>query len=166
MAAEPVAVAEVEMEPSAEVPIEPVAQPVAPAFAPPPKPVGLRDRLARTSEVLVGRLEAILGGRKVDPGLLDELEALLFTADLGVQTAESLLQAVRAEAAGEDEGYLVHTTYDASTDTSSVDIRDATDLAAPPVARVLLPVRIPRGFHGNWIRAHELSSAAADGRVR
>lgn len=102
VAAEPVVVAEVEMEPPAEVPIEPVAEPVAPAVAPPPKPVGLRDRLTRTSEVLVGRLESILGGRKVDSGLLDELEALLFTADLGVQTAESLLNAVRAEAAGED----------------------------------------------------------------
>jgi fused signal recognition particle receptor len=93
-----VVVAEVEMEPTAEALIEPVAEPVAP----PPKPVGLRDRLARTSEVLVGRLESILGGRKVDSGLLDELEVLLFTADLGVQTAESLLHAVRAEAAGED----------------------------------------------------------------
>jgi len=102
VAAEPVVVAEVEMEPPTEVPIEPVAEPVAPAVAPPPKSVGLRDRLTRTSEVLVGRLESILGGRKVDSGLLDELEALLFTADLGVQTAESLLNAVRAEAAGED----------------------------------------------------------------
>jgi carotenoid cleavage dioxygenase-like enzyme len=71
-----------------------------------------------------------------------------------------------SEAEGEDEGYLVHTIYDASTDTSSVDIRDTTDLAAPPVARVPLPVRIPRGFHGNWIRADELSSAGVDGRVR
>ena len=99
VAAEP---ADVEVEPPAELPIEPVAQPAAPPLAPPPKPVGLRDRLTRTSEVLVGRLEAILGGRKVDSDLLDELEALLFTADLGVQTAESLLRAVRADAAGED----------------------------------------------------------------
>jgi fused signal recognition particle receptor len=43
-----------------------------------------------------------LGGRKVDADLLDELEALLFTADLGVQTAESLLSAVRTDASGED----------------------------------------------------------------
>ena len=110
IAAEPAVVAEVEaeppleeppeaeLEPSAEAPIEPVAPPVEP----PPKPVRLRDRLARTSEALVGRLEAILGGRKVDADLLDELEVLLFTADLGVQTAESLLGAVRSEATGKD----------------------------------------------------------------
>ncbi len=94
--------AEAELEPPAEVPTEPVAEPVAPPVEPPPKPVRLRDRLARTSEALVGRLEAILGGRKVDADLLDELEALLFTADLGVQTAESLLGAVRSEATGKD----------------------------------------------------------------
>jgi len=102
VAAEPAVVSEVEVEPPAELPAEPVPEPVAPPLPPPPKPVRLRDRLARTSEALVGRLEAVLGGRKVDADLLDELEALLFTADLGVRTAESLLSAVRTDAAGED----------------------------------------------------------------
>jgi len=102
VAAEPVVVAEVETAPPVEVPIEPVEEPVAPPVEPPPRPVSLRERLARTSEALVGRLEAILGGRKVDADLLDELEALLFTADLGVQTAESLLGAVRTDASGKD----------------------------------------------------------------
>jgi fused signal recognition particle receptor len=102
----------VEVEPPAEPPAEPVEEPVAPVepiveppaplVVEPPKPVRLRDRLARTSEALVGRLESILGGRKVDSDLLDELEALLFTADLGVQTAESLLQTLRSDAAGGD----------------------------------------------------------------
>jgi len=101
-AAEPAVAVEAELEPPPEVPIEPVAEPVAPPVEPPPKPVRLRDRLARTSEALVGRLEAILGGRKVDADLLDELEVLLFTADLGVQTAESLLSVVRADATGKD----------------------------------------------------------------
>jgi fused signal recognition particle receptor len=98
----PVEPPEAELEPPAEMPIEPVSEPVAPPAPPPPRPVRLRDRLARTSEALVGRLEAILGGRKVDTDLLDELEALLFTADLGVQTAESLLGAVRKDATGKD----------------------------------------------------------------
>jgi fused signal recognition particle receptor len=92
----------VEAPPPEEVPVEPVPEPVAPPAPPPPKPVRLRDRLARTSEALVGRLEAMLGGRKVDADLLEELEALLFTADLGVQTAESLLGAVRDEVTGKD----------------------------------------------------------------
>jgi fused signal recognition particle receptor len=44
----------------------------------------------------------LLGGRKVDADLLDELETLLFTADLGVSTAESLLERVRSQATGAD----------------------------------------------------------------
>jgi fused signal recognition particle receptor len=67
---------------------------------PPARP--LRERLARTSQALVGRLGSLLGGRTVDAELLDELEAVLFTADLGVRTAEELLEQVRAQAAGKD----------------------------------------------------------------
>ena len=56
-----------------------------------PAPARLRDRLRRTSDALVGRLAQLLGGAALDAALLDELEALLFGADLGVKTAESLL---------------------------------------------------------------------------
>lgn len=67
-----------------------------------PRRVPLRERLARTSEALVGRLGGLLGGRRIDADLLDELEALLLTADLGVGTAESLLEQVRARGSGAD----------------------------------------------------------------
>lgn len=78
-----------------------------PAAAPPPepepvRPLRLRDRLRRTSEALVGRLEQVLVGRRVDPAVLEDLEHVLYTADLGVSTAESLLAAVRKQAAGGD----------------------------------------------------------------
>ena len=49
----------------------------------------------------------MLGGRQLDAALLDELEEILFTADLGVQTAESLLETVRREAGGAS-GEQVH----------------------------------------------------------
>jgi fused signal recognition particle receptor len=62
----------------------------------------MRDRLRLTREGLVGRIGQLLGGRTVDAQLLDQLEALLFEADLGVQTADSLLEKVRSEAAGGD----------------------------------------------------------------
>jgi len=94
---------------------EPVPEPEVPAPAPepevpaaaepvpaPPARAPLRERLARTQEALVGRLGRMLGGRKVDADLLEELEALLFTADLGVGTAASLLQTVRERADGRD----------------------------------------------------------------
>lgn len=82
----------------AEVPLAP-----RPAETPiPARPLRLRDRLRRTSEALVGRIEQVLAGRRVDPAVLDDLEHVLYTADLGVATAESLLTAVRKQAAGGD----------------------------------------------------------------
>lgn len=62
--------------------------------------VSLRERLSRTSESFFGRVGGLLGGRKVDADLLDELEAMMFGADLGVATAESLLAVVRQKASG------------------------------------------------------------------
>jgi fused signal recognition particle receptor len=104
-------------EPAAVEAPEEVAEPEpAPEPEPvpePPKRVSLRERLARTSETLVGRLGGILGGRKVDADLLEELEALLFTADLGVSTAESLLETVRTRASGEDAEGVKQILHDA-----------------------------------------------------
>ncbi len=92
------AVPEPKPEPVPEPPPEPEPEPVPE----PPPPVRLRDRLRRTSETLVGRLGAVLGGRQVDESLLEELEEILFTADLGVSTAESLLEKIRSEGRGGD----------------------------------------------------------------
>ena len=89
-------------------PPEPPAEPAPAEIAPPePEPAvrrrpSLRERLVLTSESLVGRLGGILGGRKVDADLLEELEMVLFTADLGVATAESLLADVKRKASGSD----------------------------------------------------------------
>ena len=90
---EPVA----EPEPAPEPVVEP--EPVVPEI---PAPVPLRERLARTSQAFVGRIGALLGGRQVDDELLEDLEAVLFTADLGVSTAEALLEEVREKARGQD----------------------------------------------------------------
>ncbi|HSJ97274.1 MAG TPA: signal recognition particle receptor subunit alpha, partial [Myxococcota bacterium] len=86
------------------IPVPPEPAPVAPpAPAPPPpveapappRPARLADRLARTRTALVGGLGRLLAGRRVEGDVLEELEALLFGADLGVRTTESLLEAVR-----------------------------------------------------------------------
>lgn len=90
-------------EPPLVVPVERPAEilPSEPEPEPPPR-IRLRDRLLRTSEALVGRLSEVLGGRRVDEALLEELEEVLFTADLGVSTAESLLERVRSQGQGAD----------------------------------------------------------------
>jgi len=56
-----------------------------------------------------------------------------------------------APSAGEDEGWIVQYVYDAARGASDFVVLDAGDIAKPPVATVKLPVRVPFGFHGNWI---------------
>jgi fused signal recognition particle receptor len=55
----------------------------------------LRERLGRTREALAGGLTRLFSGRQVDEDLLDELEELLITADLGVDTTLALMATLR-----------------------------------------------------------------------
>jgi fused signal recognition particle receptor len=56
----------------------------------------LRERLKRTREAFSGRLDRLFAGRKViDAELLEDLEELLITADLGVETSLLLIQALQ-----------------------------------------------------------------------
>ncbi|MFG2718722.1 carotenoid oxygenase family protein [Streptomyces sp. NPDC048416] len=48
-------------------------------------------------------------------------------------------------------GWLLSYVYDAARDASDLVILDVENLAAPPVATVHLPQRVPFGFHGNWL---------------
>ncbi len=55
-----------------------------------------RERLSRSREALAGGLDRVFAGRKeVDAALLEELEELLITADLGVETTLHLVQALQ-----------------------------------------------------------------------
>ena len=58
---------------------------------------------------------------------------------------------VPADDTPEGDGWLMAFVYDALTDRSDLIILDAGDLAAPPVAAIHLPRRVPAGFHGNWL---------------
>jgi carotenoid cleavage dioxygenase-like enzyme len=51
----------------------------------------------------------------------------------------------------EDAGWLLTYVYDAASNCSEFVILDAQEIAVAPVARVLIPCRIPFGFHGNWM---------------
>jgi fused signal recognition particle receptor len=54
-----------------------------------------RERLSRSREALAGGLDRVFAGRReVDAALLDDLEELLITADLGVETTLRLVQAL------------------------------------------------------------------------
>jgi fused signal recognition particle receptor len=134
-----------------ELRAEPEPEPVAGAEAPapelvrepepePPRPVRLRDRLARTREALVGRVGGLLGDRSLDADALGELEALLFSADLGVRTAEDLLQSVRSQATGGDAAAVQAALCDAiRTKLARVEIAEPP-LAGPPHVILVLGV--------------------------
>ncbi|MEV6984977.1 carotenoid oxygenase family protein [Sphaerisporangium sp. NPDC051017] len=64
--------------------------------------------------------------------------------------------APRDGATGEDDGYLVTFVTDEREGASEVQILSAADLTAGPIARVLLPRRVPLGFHATWVRADQL----------
>lgn len=56
----------------------------------------LRERLSRTRQGFVSGLDRlVLGKRQIDDELLDELEEMLITSDLGVQTTQRLIEAVK-----------------------------------------------------------------------
>jgi fused signal recognition particle receptor len=124
-----------EPEPFAEAPApEPIAEPE------PARPVRLRDRLARTREALVGRVGGLLGGRSLDADALGELEALLFSADLGVRTADDLLQSVRSQASGGDAAAVQAALCDAiRTKLARVESAEPP-LAGPPHVILVLGV--------------------------
>ncbi len=56
----------------------------------------LQERLAKTRKSLVSRVDDLfLGKKEIDAELLDELEEILITADLGVNTSMDLLDEIR-----------------------------------------------------------------------
>jgi fused signal recognition particle receptor len=72
---------------------------VVPAAPAPPvrEAPDLRAGLRKTRLALVGRIEALLRGRSaLDDATLGEVEEILFAADIGVRTADDLLQAARS----------------------------------------------------------------------
>jgi carotenoid cleavage dioxygenase-like enzyme len=51
------------------------------------------------------------------------------------------------------DGYLVTFVSEEHTGVSEVHVFDATDLAAGPVTRLGVPVRVPLGYHTEWMPA-------------
>jgi len=57
----------------------------------------------------------------------------------------------------EDEGWLITFVHNSEEETSELVVIDAQDVASEPVARVLIPQRVPYGFHGAWIGEAQLN---------
>jgi carotenoid cleavage dioxygenase len=66
----------------------------------------------------------------------------------------------RADDAAEGDGWVMSYVYDMASDTTDVVILNASDLGGEPAAVVHLPVRVPVGFHGNWVPDAVAASAS------
>jgi fused signal recognition particle receptor len=83
------------------VPVLPLEKPTAPPAPVPPRkkkdPTALAPGLARTrSTGFIAGLGALFVGRKeLDPSIVDGIEKVLLTADIGVRTSQKLLEEIR-----------------------------------------------------------------------
>jgi len=96
--------------------------------APAEKAVELAAGLARTRGGFVARLGRLFAKKSIDADVLEELEQVLFTADIGPKTAEKLFQVIKKELSRDQLG-------DAETIWSKIREESATILAvdSPPV---------------------------------
>jgi fused signal recognition particle receptor len=102
----------------------------------------LRLALGRTREGLMGRLAAAVGGKTIDAAVLDDIENVLFSADIGARTADRLLQAVKKKLSNKELGSLdkIEATLraEATAILDSVEVKPlALDGASPRVVLVL-----------------------------
>ena len=64
--------------------------------------------------------------------------------------------ASRDNAVDEDDGYVVGFVFNTHENRSEVWVFDAKQISDGPVAKVILPQRVPNGFHATWIRQSQL----------
>jgi len=86
----------------------------------------LKAGLSKTAQNLGGSIGSIFTGRKLDRAMLDELEEALITADLGIETASDMVEALAKQKLGRE--------------VSEDEVRIAL---ASEIARVLEPVAHP-----------------------
>ena len=61
-------------------------------------------------------------------------------------------------ARAEDDGYLVGFVWNGRDERSEVQVWDARDIAHGPVAKIIVPQRVPHGFHSTWVSAERLKT--------
>ena len=80
----------------------PAGKPAAPP-PPLPKPKQLSEGLQKTRDGLIARINfTLFGGKKAVEQVREELEEILFTADLGVKTSQKLLAVVESQLSGKE----------------------------------------------------------------
>lgn len=110
---------------------------------------GSRHRYAFTVGLRPGEGAALAG-----PSLLrHDLTAGrvdLHDLDPGREAGEAVF-VPRSADAPEADGWVLSMVHDTSTGHGELVVVDTADFSGPPVAVVPLPVRVPHGFHAQWV---------------
>lgn len=103
-----------------------------------------KDKLSATRNRLAGRIETLLSSvRAIDDDLLDELEELLITADLGAQTTDDLLFKIRGQVAKKELN-----DAEALKEALKKRIREMVELPVPPRPQASPMVIMVVGING------------------
>jgi len=121
----------------------------------------------RVNEELLGRKTQFGYSARITPGTLPLFDALIkYDLDTGKsETYEfgkgryggEAVFAPRLNATSEDDGWLLTYVYDENTQTSELVVVNAQDISGETVARVIIPQRVPYGFHAAWVTEAQLS---------
>lgn len=103
-----------------------------------------KERLSATRNQLAGRIENLLSSvRTIDNDLLDELEELLITSDLGIKTTGDLLYKIRGQVASKELSDV-----EALRQALKKRIREMVGLPNPPRPKVKPMVIMVVGING------------------
>jgi carotenoid cleavage dioxygenase-like enzyme len=108
------------------------------------------DRVASHSPDSLLKYDSIAGStqvRRSAPGTIPT-EALFVPRPVSGEPLDST---------AEDDGWILHFSFDARRGASDLHILRARDFTGEPVAIVHLPVKVPFGFHSSWIPGSDLS---------
>jgi carotenoid cleavage dioxygenase len=64
----------------------------------------------------------------------------------------------REGASAEDDGWVVTYVHDEISEAAEMVVVSAQDISAKPVARVLIPARVPYGFHATWVPGEHIGA--------
>ncbi|MFK0193682.1 carotenoid oxygenase family protein [Kitasatospora sp. NPDC090308] len=110
---------------------------------------GLPYRYAFTLELAPGQGAALCGPALLRHDLTTGRTDRHPFAD-GRQGGEAVF-VPRDARAPEGDGWLLTLVYDPAADRSELLVLDTADFTGPPIAAVPLPVRVPHGFHAQWV---------------
>ena len=64
----------------------------------------------------------------------------------------------RPGATVEDDGWVITYIHDTIANKSELLILNAQNITSEPVARVMLPQRVPFGFHCGWVSSEQMAT--------